>query len=178
MNTSCTAAPVVVNVQAMRLLWPMIMNGTPGAVAPASVPEGVSMRARYHRLGKPKPRCGSPARSGGPDAVRLPATAHSLEAWIGCVKGSGKCRTQLKAAWAAAASAGDEGGLSEAVSGTALPKGGHRDMILSSFWLRLSARRWSSRRQLPESHRPRILPQSRLSVMLQGAGAPRSRNSG
>src|ERR1700733_8134453 len=117
MNTSCTAAPVVVNVQAMRLLWPMIMNGTPGAVAPASVPEGVSIRARYQRLGKPKPRCGSPARSGWPETVRLPATAHSLEAWAGCVKGSGKCRAQPRTDWAAAAKAGEDGAAKAAVSG-------------------------------------------------------------
>ncbi len=68
-NRSWVSAPVVVKVQAMWLLRPITRNGTPGAVAPASTPAGVSIRARYQMLGKPKPRCGSPASSGAPVAV-------------------------------------------------------------------------------------------------------------
>ena len=84
-NTSCTSAPVVVKVQAMWPLWPSTRNGTPGAVAPASTPSGVSIRARYQMPGKPNARCGSPASSGAPVAVWRPSTAHSFDAELGSV---------------------------------------------------------------------------------------------
>ena len=63
-----------------------------------------------------------------------------------------------------------DGVTAAAVSGTRLPAAGHRDMILPSGCCWLSARRSSSSCQLPDSQRPRIFPQSRLSVTVQGAG--------
>jgi len=80
----CAAAAFVLAVEAAAA-------GTPGAVAPARVPSGVSMRARYHRLGLVKARCGSPASSGAPDRLCAPSTAHSLDAESGSVNGAGKC---------------------------------------------------------------------------------------
>ena len=95
MNTSCVSAPVVVKVQAMWPLWPITRPGMPGAVAPASVWSGVSMRARYQMPGKPNARCGSPASSGAPVAVWRPSTAHSLDAVLGRVNGAGEVRQHL-----------------------------------------------------------------------------------
>ncbi len=52
----------------------------PGTDAPFSQPSGVTIRARYQRIGAPRPRCGSLARIGLPVTVREPDTTHSFDA--------------------------------------------------------------------------------------------------
>ena len=63
-----------------RLVLPSSTTGRPGTVAPLTEPSGVTIRARYQRIGAPSSRCGSLARIGLPVAVRAPETTHSLEA--------------------------------------------------------------------------------------------------
>ena len=52
----------------------------PGIVAPLTDPSGVTMRARYQRIGALRSRCGSLARIGFPVSVRDPAITHSFDA--------------------------------------------------------------------------------------------------
>ena len=146
MNTSCVSAPVVVKVQAMWPLCPMTRNGRPGAVAPASTPPGVSIRAKYQIPGRLKPRCGSPASNGLPDTVLVPSTAHSLLAEPGKVNGSGKFGTISTRRVPASARLG----RSRASGGGVSSCGGHSSRRRSAGSLACSAPRTSSDRQLPE----------------------------
>ena len=52
----------------------------PGKVAPLTDPSGVTTRAKYHRIGALRSRCGSLARIGRPLNVRDPPTTHLFDA--------------------------------------------------------------------------------------------------
>ena len=170
---SCTSASVVVKVHAMFRLCPSTRNGTPGAVAPASVSSGVSMRARYQMPGKPKARCGSPARIGAPVALCAPSTAHSFDADSGCVQGPGK-RGRTAAKRVAAAVVPGSGVRSACARGGS-PR--HSSSIMFRGSRPCNDRRCISARQLPDKYIPIVLAQSRLSEGCQGSGAPKGRNS-
>src|SRR5271154_5084049 len=85
MNRFCVSVSADVKPQAMRSFCPSSTIGAPGMVPPFNDPLGVTMRARYQRIGAPRSRCGSLARIGLPVVVRAPEIAHSLEA--PCAKG-------------------------------------------------------------------------------------------
>ena len=80
MNRSCTSVSAVVRPQAIESFWPRTKTGAPGIVAPLTDPSGVTMRARYQRIGALRSRCGSLARIGLPVSVRDPAITHSFDA--------------------------------------------------------------------------------------------------
>ena len=79
-NRSCVSVLAVVTPQAIWSFWPSSTIGAPGTVAPLTQPSGVTIRARYQRIGAPRPRCGSLARIGLPVTVREPETTHSFDA--------------------------------------------------------------------------------------------------
>ena len=66
MKKSWESEWVVVKPQAMWALWPRMVKGTPGAVAPARSAAGVVSRARYQTPGVDIQRWGSLARRGAP----------------------------------------------------------------------------------------------------------------
>src|SRR3546814_14465027 len=80
MKRSWTSPPVVVNPHAIERLCPSTVKGTPGTVAPVTDSVGVSIRARYQRIGAARPRWGSLTRSGLPVVVREPESTHSFDA--------------------------------------------------------------------------------------------------
>src|SRR5580704_13311786 len=77
---SWTFESAVVSPQAIESFWPSTKTGAPGKVAPLTDPSGVTTRAKYHRIGALRSRCGSLARIGFPVSVRDPPTTHSFDA--------------------------------------------------------------------------------------------------
>ncbi len=175
MNRSSVSAPVVVKLQAMCPLWPSTRNGTPGAVAPTRTLPGHSSRARYHTLGKPKPRCGSPASSGAPVALCLPSIAQALLASCGRVKGAGKSGTTAASATAKRTSAGV---VNDASGWPPVAVFGHSSSTAAGGMLASNTSRARSARQFPDRYSAIVLPHSRLSTAVQGRGAPKATNSG
>ena len=145
------------------------MNGTPGAVAPASTPSGVEIRARYQIPGIENPRCGSPASNGAPVELCAPSTAHSLLAIPGHVNRSGN---------AGANPASRSAAPSSRASGPTPSCPGHNARTRSGGNRAINPRRTSSCRQLPDKYSPIVLPQSRQSTAVQASGAPNMMNSG
>ena len=82
-NRSWVSLSVVVKPHATRPLCPRMVSGTPATVAPVNIRPGASIRARYQRPGARKPRWGSFASTGLPDAVCAPETAHEFDAETG-----------------------------------------------------------------------------------------------
>src|SRR5271167_2452590 len=80
MNRFCVSVSAVVKPQAIRSFCPSSTIGAPGMVTPLNDPPGVTMRARYQRIGALRSRCGSLARIGLPVVVRAPETTHQLDA--------------------------------------------------------------------------------------------------
>src|SRR5215469_13309970 len=65
--------------QATWALWPKWLNpGTPGIDNPSTSQPGQEMWPWTYTFGISSGRCGSPASSGSPEAVRLPASAQLL----------------------------------------------------------------------------------------------------
>src|SRR5688572_25555988 len=62
----------------MYSLCPRVIPGAPGKVTPATCTPGADKWVMYQMLGANEGRCGSFARSGLPDAVRLPETTQLL----------------------------------------------------------------------------------------------------
>ena len=75
---SWTSAPEFVKPQAMRRLWPITTNGTPGIVTPMTSRPAATRCISYQTDGNSTSRCGSLASSGRPLAVRLPAITQLL----------------------------------------------------------------------------------------------------
>src|SRR5204863_222533 len=72
-NRSVLSVSPAVTPQAANPLCPMPNPGVPTSMAPAASHSGVRAWARYHGGGAVGARCGSLARMGLPDRVRLPA---------------------------------------------------------------------------------------------------------
>jgi hypothetical protein len=77
-NRSEEAARRFVPPQATSGLRPRPMMGRPGTIIPAAWKDGERIPMTSQRLGSDRPRCGSEASSGAPDALREGATATAL----------------------------------------------------------------------------------------------------
>ena len=169
MKTSWVSEWVVVKPQARLALRPMTMKGTPGLVAPASIrPPGRSIRARYQRIGAWKPRCGSEASSGAPEAERPAPTVQALLAELGRVPGSGKRGS-------AAARRAERGGIEPGLQSSGRPglaSSGQSSRSRSAGRMAASRARSISVRQLPDSQSPMTLAQSRLSPAARARARP------
>ena len=73
-------SPRVVRPQAIESFWPSTKTGAPGMVAPLTDPSGVTMRARYQRIGALELEMRIVGEDRLAVSVREPAITHSFDA--------------------------------------------------------------------------------------------------
>ena len=160
-NRSWTSPPVVVMPQAKWSVMAQQVEWHPRhGPAGTGCPPGVTIRARYQRIGAPSPRWGSLASIGLPLLRQLPSTTHWFEACRGPSTAAGCAAKRRQSIPSSEASVRGPGG---GASGTAILVGMREQAFLQIGTTRLSRKSLLSCNDISRA-------QTRLSAGRQGSG--------